>query len=367
VKPADWAHRARAVALLALKKPSEALRSAEDALRAVPASAPAFHAKALALLDLGKPREALDAYERALAEDPDNSEYWHNKAIILIQHLGEKEPAMRAMLRSLQLVLAKDPQDANAWTTLGTLYVDMGKPDEALASYDKAITAEPGFANAHFNKGNLLSRQNRLDKAAESYRAAVGYDENHVGAWFSLYVVHHRSRQWEAALDALERFAKLQPENPAGPLARAEVLEQCGRGEDAKRVLERALEAGMNDPRIQEKLAWHCLDSDPGRAVELARQVVRANSRAVRVLGAALVRNGDWKEGLRYLKESMAAGQAGAVSDWLFAAIALRHLDKRDQARKLYDKSVKWIEANAPDNEALVALRDEVRKLLEES
>ena len=43
------------------------------------------------------------------------------------------------------------------------------RPEEALASYDKAVTAAPGVIEALYNRGNILADLSRFDEALASY------------------------------------------------------------------------------------------------------------------------------------------------------------------------------------------------------
>jgi len=59
-------------------------------------------------------------------------------------------------------VLAKDPDDANALVNKGVALGYQGKPDEAIACYDRVLAKDPDDANALVKKVSLwLSRQAR--------------------------------------------------------------------------------------------------------------------------------------------------------------------------------------------------------------
>ena len=55
----------------------------------------------------------------------------------------------------------------------------------------------------------------------------------------------------------------------------------------------------------------------------------------------------------------------GATSfDWFFLAMAHDQLGHHDEARKLYDQAVVWMDANASDNEELRRFRAEAEDVL---
>ena len=49
--------------------------------------------------------------------------------------------------------LALDPANADVWTDLGIMYRALGRYDDALKAFDKALAAVPDHANAQFNAG----------------------------------------------------------------------------------------------------------------------------------------------------------------------------------------------------------------------
>ena len=51
--------------------------------------------------------------------------------------------------------------------------MDLKRPEEALASYDKAIALKPDYAEAYSNRGNALRDLKRLEDALASYDKAI--------------------------------------------------------------------------------------------------------------------------------------------------------------------------------------------------
>ena len=58
-----------------------------------------------------------------------------------------------------------DPQDAEAYYNLGIVLQELGRLDEAEASYKKAITLKPDFIQAIKNRWLLLFNQKRFEAA----------------------------------------------------------------------------------------------------------------------------------------------------------------------------------------------------------
>ena len=79
---------------------------------------------------------------------------------------GEMEGAVEFILRAL----VANPDDAQAYGSLGNAYQDLGRFDKAVASFREAISRMPDLAEAHNNLGNALRQLGKLDDAAASIR-----------------------------------------------------------------------------------------------------------------------------------------------------------------------------------------------------
>ena len=63
---------------------------------------------------------------------------------------------------------------------------EQGKLEEAVASFEKALTFRPDFAEAHNNLGNVLRELGRSEDAIASYRKALALNPNYVQAYSNL-------------------------------------------------------------------------------------------------------------------------------------------------------------------------------------
>jgi len=61
------------------------------------------------------------------------------------------------------------PGDEEVHYNLGSTLHNLGRLDEAAASYRRALKIKPDYVEAHNNLGNALKDMGRLDEAAASY------------------------------------------------------------------------------------------------------------------------------------------------------------------------------------------------------
>ena len=99
---------------------------------------------------------------------PDYAEAHYNRGNAL---MDLKRPA--EALASYDRAIVLKPDYAEAHNNRGNALMDLKRPAEALASYDKAIALNPDYAEAYSNRGNALRALKRPEEALASYDKAI--------------------------------------------------------------------------------------------------------------------------------------------------------------------------------------------------
>lgn len=73
-------------------------------------------------------------------------------------------------------LLADDPANLDARRGLARTLMQMGRYEEALAQFNRAIAAEPGFGATYANRAILYDRTGRYERALADYRRAIELD-----------------------------------------------------------------------------------------------------------------------------------------------------------------------------------------------
>ena len=78
-------------------------------------------------------------------------------------------------LKLFEEAIGKEPQNAIAWGGKGVALVNLGKYQEAIDCFDKAIQLDPGYANAHNNLAviYLTQRPPLVELARWHYQKAL--------------------------------------------------------------------------------------------------------------------------------------------------------------------------------------------------
>jgi tetratricopeptide (TPR) repeat protein len=89
-------------------------------------------------------------------EVDDDSTAWHRKGIVL-DNLGRYEEALQVYDKALEL----KPNDFDAWHRKGGTLDKLGRYEEALLAIDKALKLKPDVSNAWHRKGGTLVKLGR--------------------------------------------------------------------------------------------------------------------------------------------------------------------------------------------------------------
>ena len=122
----------------------------------------------LALHRQGELTAAERIYREVLEQQPRHFDSLHMLGVIALQ--------TRRAERGIELIrkaIGLNENVAAAHNNLGKALLDLGRPGEALASFDQATALDPGFAEAHVNRGNALVKLRRLQEALVGYQQTM--------------------------------------------------------------------------------------------------------------------------------------------------------------------------------------------------
>ncbi len=112
----------------------------------------------------------------------------------------------------LEELVAKEPQNYEAWVHLANNYFDSSQHDKAITAYDKALAINNGSADVWTDLGIMYRRTGQFDKALESFTEAAKRDPAHIMSRFNMGIVLlHDLNDRAGAAAAWEEVVKLDP------------------------------------------------------------------------------------------------------------------------------------------------------------
>lgn len=87
-------------------------------------------------------------------------------------------------------IVAKDPQNAQAWLQLANDYFDTDQPQKAVNAYGKVLELQPNNVNAMTDQGIMYRKIGWYDKAIANFEKAQTIDPKHLQSLYNLGVVY---------------------------------------------------------------------------------------------------------------------------------------------------------------------------------
>ncbi len=136
----------------------------------------------------------------------------HIRLASIYSHLGN----VKETLKSLNILIEKNPENPQYHYFLGLAYLDLKKSSKAVSEFERAIRINPKFSSAYFQLGIAFDQQNDWDKAEKSLRQAVAVDSGNASAYNYIgYTLADRGINLFEARRMIERALELEHNNPA--------------------------------------------------------------------------------------------------------------------------------------------------------
>ena len=267
--------------------------------------------------------------------------------MVLAETYLNQKKWQQAINISQQIITIKP--EPKAYKIIGNALQAMGKLQEALDWYQKALEIKPDFVEVYANLGTIFAQQRQWEQAISYYRRAISVKPDFAGAYRNLAKIYTQINQAAAAAECLYQALKLEP--------RKATAEEC-------------LSLGNTFSKNGElNQAIACYQ----RAIQLNPQLVEASYK----LGEIFIQNGQWGEAVACYQRVISANpNSGAAYQKLGDALlqqeqlesALQNYQKAQQLEpnntevkqkigEIYYKTGEFLQAQGKIEEAIAAYR----------
>ncbi len=229
----------------------------------------------------------------------------HNNLGLALADLGRLDEAIAQYQKALEI----RPNYMEAHINLGIAMGQRGRPDEVIAHYRKALEIKPGSAIAQNNLGAILVSRGRPAEAVPYYQQALKIDPDYVQARVNLASALATVGRFDEAIAEYRKALGFQPDNATACNNLGAALVHQGRLAEAVPYYQQALKIDPNYLQAHVNLASAL--AILGRLDEAIVQYRKAleiqpdNAETHADLGSVLFRQGRMAEALPHFRKTV--------------------------------------------------------------
>ena len=158
------------------------------------------------------------------------------------------DDALRVYSQVIALTM-KDPKVSSiANLRIGSIYLAQRKTDNAVASFQRAVTLAPDMAEAHNYLGEALGELKQYTRAIQSFNRAVALDPQLLRARYNMGVTYARMGNPKYSEFVFRALIKNSPGYSLGYDGLAVTLSRSGRAKESILLHEKAISLAPNEP-----------------------------------------------------------------------------------------------------------------------
>jgi tetratricopeptide (TPR) repeat protein len=152
----------------------------------LPVSAPTYTLHTKKIIDVGNEYFNKEEYAKAIEQydiilsDPNYGTALSNKGLAL-RYMGKYNEAIKCYNKAIEI----EQNDDYAWKGKGSVLRDLGNYGDAIKCYNKAIEINPNYAEAWNSEGITFHNWGRYEDAIKCYNKAIEINPNYAEAWFN--------------------------------------------------------------------------------------------------------------------------------------------------------------------------------------
>lgn len=319
------------------------------------------------------------AVERACLLDPYYIVAWKNRGVIAAEHRNWKK-AEESFLHCAELI----PNNPKLAMTLGRVYIETQRGDEAVKWFEKALELDPKNADAWYQLGYTYHCMKQFKTAEQMYNKALSCDPTqedalhfllvaqraqgktadaektitrmtevipkHAMGWIELGHLRRSRGDISGMKQAFREVFKHDPKNPEGILAEGEYYARLSKFREAKEYFEQARKISPSWSRPWHLLGQIAMDSHQFKEAEKAYSVSAKLSPNSPVewnsLGCAVASQGRISEAETFFEKAVQKDPYYAQG-WSNLSIVARDQGNRKKAIELGLKALK-VNPNRP-------------------
>ena len=259
---------------LSIKLNNPALKAVNAQLLKNPNDAALYNNRAIIYISLKQQEAAIADAKRAVGLDSTKAEYY----ITIVDALFSLNKTRNAK-DILERIEKKFPTNTEALLKLSELFYLVKQYQKAIDYTNKALKIDENLAKAYYLKGSIYRESGDTAKALSSLETATEQDNKYEDAFFDIGVIY-AARKLPIALDYYNTALKLNPKNENIKFARAKLLQDLGKVDEAISEYQYILQQNKNREDCLYNIGAIYLEikKDNKKALEYFTQAIAINS-----------------------------------------------------------------------------------------
>jgi len=253
----------------------------------------------------------------------------------------------QAKLQAEQIATPTEPKFSSELFLfdVGNGFLELGKFEEAIASYDEVIEFNPDYDAAWNHRGITLYNLGKIEEALASWDKAIEFKPNDYASWYNRGLALSYLGKTEEALASWDKAIEFKPNDYASWYKRGNALYNLGKIEEAIASWDKAIEFKQN-----KETAWY------NRGVALIdlgkiEEAIASYDKAIEFnpdkhetwynRGVALYKLGKIEEAIASWDKAIEFNP-DKYEAWYNRGVALYKLGKLEEALASYDKALEF-------------------------
>jgi tetratricopeptide (TPR) repeat protein len=157
---------------------------------------------------------------------------------------------------SFRLALEVEPRYVRAISGLAMIYDRTDRPGKAIEQWERAISLAPEMMELHFQEGFSYYAAGRLDEAIAAWQEAARLEPDFAQPHFQLGIAYEDQGQYQRAIEEYRTTLEVNPAYILAGYNLGHLYERLGRIDEAIVEFQRAIEADPKFGDVYNSLAW---------------------------------------------------------------------------------------------------------------
>ncbi|MDC1087326.1 tetratricopeptide repeat protein [Alphaproteobacteria bacterium] len=172
--------------------------------------------------------------------------------LVNLYHNGQ----FKEIIKHSQLFLELYPKESFIWNMNGAANEALEKFDEALNSYNRAISLNPNNHEYQNNIGNVFEKKKDFPKAISYYKKSISIKPDYAEAIFNLGNALKAYGELEEAIKVFDKILSLKPNYVEAYNNLGNIFQDLGRIDEAIEIFLKALTINPDIPEIYSNLGY---------------------------------------------------------------------------------------------------------------